>query len=128
MFQSPSPIVFDWMCFRHGRSSTAAAYGWNPTVSIRRFVRPDERNASPTPRMNAPGEVDPESSFPVEDSASPITFTFENDLCRTSQQRASSASYSAGAFVCGFQNSRLFGSFQSTTSRIDAQRFSTLLT
>jgi hypothetical protein len=35
--------------------------------------------------MNAPGEVDPESSFPVEDSASPITFTVEpNPLCKTS--------------------------------------------
>ena len=78
--------------------------------------------------MNAPGEVETESSFPVEDRASPITFTFEKAAWSTSKQRASRPSYNAGAFVCGFQKRRLFGSFQITTSRIDAYRASTLFT
>ena len=48
-----------------------------------------------------------------------MTLTSARAACRTSQQRASSASYAAGAFACEFQNRFLFGSFQITTSAID---------
>jgi hypothetical protein len=48
------------------------------------MLRPLARYASPTRRMKSPGDREPASSFPVDDSASPITFTSLNFSCRTS--------------------------------------------
>ena len=66
--------------------------------------------------MNAPGDVDAASSFPVEESARPITFTAAGSrVVAAGEQRLVGRRRPA----CGFQKRRLFGSFQTTTSRKD---------
>src|SRR5581483_9425106 len=84
LFQSPSPIVVEPMWWNHGRSVGSVGYGWKPTVSRIGAARPLPRYAVPTSRMNAPGEVDVVLSFPVDESARPITFTLAKRACRTS--------------------------------------------
>src|SRR5215208_2994477 len=85
--------------------------------------------------MNAPGECDTllaasGRSFPLDEVAKPMTFTFGRSAWSTSQQRASSATYAAGAALspfasnCGRQKWLLFGSFQITTSLMCGNRTS----
>ena len=88
-------------CCCHGDSAELIPYGLWPTVSKIGLVRPLARYAAPIPRMNAPGECETllaafGLSFPLGDVVM-ITFTSGRKACRTSQQRASSASYAAGA-------------------------------
>src|ERR671933_1158657 len=93
------------------------------------LVRPLARYARPIPRMKLRGECETllrarGSSFPLGDAAGAKTFTSGRAAWRTSQQRASSASYAAGATLrsptnCGLQFADLFGSFQITTSAIE---------
>src|SRR4029077_16669941 len=85
-------------------------------------------------RMNDPGECETlltafGSSFPLGDVVM-ITLTLGRNACRTSQQRARSASYAAGAALvpsalnCGSKKKPRFGSFQITMSLIVGKRAS----
>ena len=84
LFQSPSAITFEPMCCAHGRSLGFDGYGWKETVSRIGAVRPLARYASPTFRMKLPGDCEPASSLPLDDSARPVTFTVGNAACSAS--------------------------------------------
>ena len=94
--QSPSEIRPSVPWAIHGRSRGLTPYTWCATVSKIRVVRPLARYATPICRMNSVGEWEmllgaAGLSLPLGEVFGAITFTSGRYACRTSQQRASSA-------------------------------------
>src|SRR4051794_516741 len=138
LLQSPSAITVPVVWIRNGRSRKEFWYACWPTVSKSGRLRPLARKATPSCLMKLTGEWEMlltafGLSFPRGEVAGPTTLMPGRKPCSTSQQRASNASYAAGAALepsalnCGRQKKLTFGSFQMTTSLIEGKRATAFL-